>query len=242
MEFNLEYVEEFIDVSKRSTQVGELNQAIMSSVRRFGYNQMSATILRDYSANPEYPKAVVSYPREWQLRYAEEAYHLIDPIFRVLNTQSTPFFWSASRTPDMPPKCRKFFEESRAFGLGEGISVAMPVKNDELSCVTFAGVNTAASDGIKHMIHLMATYYHQRLRIIQNRRENKDQSSVLLTRRETEVLRWFAQGKSAWDIGVILGVTEATVRFHLTGVRRKYGVSSTVHATAIAIAKDHIQL
>lgn len=242
MKFDLEIVEEFIESSKRSTQIGELNQAIMGSVGRFGYNQIAATVLRDYSVNPEFPNAVVSYPKEWQLRYAKEGYHVIDPAFQRLNTQSTPFFWSACRTPDISRKQSKLFEESLSFGLGEGISVAMPVKNDELACVSFAGTNTEASEGIKHMIHLIATYYHQRLRIIQNRKENKNQTNANLTRRQTEVLRWFAQGKSAWDISIILGVSEATVRFHLAGVRRKYGVNSSVHATSIAIAKNHIRL
>jgi len=47
-----------------------------------------------------------------------------------------------------------------------------------------------------------------------------------LTRRELDVLSWTAQGKTAWEVSVILGMSEKTVNFHLGNVMRKLGVSS----------------
>ena len=51
-----------------------------------------------------------------------------------------------------------------------------------------------------------------------------------LTAREQEVLLWAASGKSAWEIGVILNVSEAAIRKHEKSVRRKFGVVTTVQA------------
>jgi len=37
----------------------------------------------------------------------------------------------------------------------------------------------------------------------------------LLTRRELECLHWASLGKTSWEIGSILGITERTVNFHI---------------------------
>ena len=47
-----------------------------------------------------------------------------------------------------------------------------------------------------------------------------------LTKREMDVLSWTAQGKTAWEVSVILGMSEKTVNFHLGNTMRKLGVNS----------------
>lgn len=42
-----------------------------------------------------------------------------------------------------------------------------------------------------------------------------------LTEREREVLNWVIQGKTNWEIGMILGISERTVRFHLEAISSK---------------------
>jgi len=46
------------------------------------------------------------------------------------------------------------------------------------------------------------------------------------TKREMDVLSWTAQGKTAWEVSVILGMSEKTVNFHLGNVMRKLDVNS----------------
>lgn len=62
-------------------------------------------------------------------------------------------------------------------------------------------------------------------------RENKpfstaDTVPLRLTPRELECLQWCALGKSTWEIGQLLGISEAAVNFHMTNIRNKSGVSS----------------
>ncbi|KPY49118.1 Transcriptional regulator, LuxR family, partial [Pseudomonas syringae pv. rhaphiolepidis] len=51
-------------------------------------------------------------------------------------------------------------------------------------------------------------------------------ATVQLTVKERQVLEWVAIGKSAWEISRIQGCTEATVHFHTSNIRRKFGVTS----------------
>ena len=44
-----------------------------------------------------------------------------------------------------------------------------------------------------------------------------------LTQREKTCLQWAAVGKTSWEMGVILGLTERTVNFHIHNACRKLG-------------------
>ncbi|RZL38578.1 MAG: LuxR family transcriptional regulator [Rubrivivax sp.] len=57
-----------------------------------------------------------------------------------------------------------------------------------------------------------------------------------LTKRELDVLGWTAQGKTAWEVGIILGMSEKTVNFHLGNAMRKLEVSSKHQAVLKCIA------
>jgi LuxR family quorum sensing-dependent transcriptional regulator len=55
---------------------------------------------------------------------------------------------------------------------------------------------------------------------------------IELTPRERDALGWVAQGKSDWEISVILGVSEATARWHVDNARRKLGAVNRAQAVA----------
>lgn len=57
-------------------------------------------------------------------------------------------------------------------------------------------------------------------------------SSVRLTTRERDSLALVAEGKTDWEISVILGIAEATVRFHVDNARRKLGAVNRAQAVA----------
>lgn len=56
-----------------------------------------------------------------------------------------------------------------------------------------------------------------------------------LSAREEECLLWAAQGKTSKETGLILGVTERTVNFHLYNAFHKLDVHSKNAAVARAI-------
>ena len=55
---------------------------------------------------------------------------------------------------------------------------------------------------------------------------------IRLTPRESDSLTLVADGKSDWEISVILGVSEATARFHVDNARRKLGAVTRAQAVA----------
>ncbi len=63
-----------------------------------------------------------------------------------------------------------------------------------------------------------------------------------LSARELEVLRLIGKGCSNKDIGAALGLAEATVKAHVTGILSKLGVADRVQATLAAIKRGLIHV
>jgi LuxR family transcriptional regulator, quorum-sensing system regulator SolR len=59
---------------------------------------------------------------------------------------------------------------------------------------------------------------------------------AMLTAREKEVLRWTAEGKTAYEISQILSVAERTVNFHVNNIVAKLGTSNKTQAAVKAAA------
>jgi DNA-binding CsgD family transcriptional regulator len=53
---------------------------------------------------------------------------------------------------------------------------------------------------------------------------------ICFTRREVEVLYWVTEGKSDWQIGRLLHISQKTANFHAENAKRKLGVATRVQA------------
>jgi LuxR family transcriptional regulator len=62
-----------------------------------------------------------------------------------------------------------------------------------------------------------------------------------LTERELEILRWARLGKTAWEIGQINKVSEATVKHHFKSIYAKLGVSNRAQAVGEALCRGLLQ-
>jgi LuxR family quorum-sensing system transcriptional regulator CciR len=56
-----------------------------------------------------------------------------------------------------------------------------------------------------------------------------------LSEREKACLKWAACGKSSWEIGQILAISENTVLFHIKNAMKKLGVRTRTLAAVKAI-------
>jgi DNA-binding CsgD family transcriptional regulator len=69
-----------------------------------------------------------------------------------------------------------------------------------------------------------------------------EQTRSSMTPRELEVLCWTAQGKSAKQIGDILGIGKRTVDEHAQSAMRKLGAANRAHAVAIALQNGLLEV
>jgi LuxR family transcriptional regulator, quorum-sensing system regulator CviR len=74
------------------------------------------------------------------------------------------------------------------------------------------------------------------MRLAEAKKESKS-FTPKLTNREVEVLKWIKEGKSSYDVSVILNISERTVNFHCNNILRKLDAVNRVQAVAIALEK-----
>jgi DNA-binding CsgD family transcriptional regulator len=53
--------------------------------------------------------------------------------------------------------------------------------------------------------------------------------------RQKEILTWVSEGKTAWEIATILGISRRTVEWHLTSIRAKVNATNITHAVAMCL-------
>ena len=82
-------------------------------------------------------------------------------------------------------------------------------------------------------LKLMATYHDFK-------RASPTDLAVALTRREIQCLKWAAAGKTDHEIATIIGISQPTVRFHITNSSRKLGVSGRSQAVHRATTLGYI--
>jgi DNA-binding CsgD family transcriptional regulator len=56
-----------------------------------------------------------------------------------------------------------------------------------------------------------------------------------LTPRELEALRWTMEGKTAWEVGAILGISERTAVLHVNNAMHKLGCATKHQAVLKAL-------
>jgi len=84
-----------------------------------------------------------------------------------------------------------------------------------------------------YFIDLLIPHLHLSLTQIFNKLPS-DEKVIILSNRETEVLNWLKQGKSSWDVSVILGISERTVNYHIYNIMQKLDVVNRPQALAVA--------
>src|SRR5574341_8666 len=126
-----------------------------------------------------------------------------------------------------------FHKVSTGCGYGHGVR---NLKGTEGSFFCYQGLDR--SSRTEEILSLVIPHFHEALR----RSGNSSKNRSPLTAKETEVLKWLRQGKSTWDISVILGISERTVKFHVGNIMQNLDATTRAHAVAIALEQGLVDI
>jgi LuxR family quorum sensing-dependent transcriptional regulator len=179
------------------------------------------------------------WPPEWFEIYTRENFSAMDPVPRYGASTVQPFEWSEARyDKDHDPAAHLVMTRATEFRLMQGYCI--PLHYDEGGAVISLATEQLNLDPVaKSALQLIGIYAHNRIRSLGRPKQEKRD---LLTRREQEILRWAAEGKTSWEISVILNISERTVKFHLIEASRKLNAVNRTSAVAKALARGLIKL
>jgi LuxR family transcriptional regulator, quorum-sensing system regulator BjaR1 len=180
------------------------------------------------------------WPAQWFELYNRENFNAADPIPRHCFNTLNPFEWKdAPYDRERDPAAHNVMMRARDFGLNNGFCIPIHY-DDATAAVSLAGERPYLDAETRSALHLMGVFTHSRLRALA--RPVVATPARRLSEIEAEVLRWAARGKTAWETGQILRLSERTVRWHLEEAQRKLMTKNKTATVALALVNGEINL
>lgn len=228
----------FIEAVESTCNRADIEASLLELAAGYGFS----TIFGGLVPSPDVPLSEISsrilfqkFPREWAERYNANGYVLRDPIVERLQRDRTPFDWTdAYKSCSSRQHVALIQGEASEFGLREGHVVPISVIDGNLAAVSFGGDRINVGPEGLAMLSFAASYaVGSYLHHAESRRRLQQQ----LSPRESDCLAWAAEGKTDWEISVILGISRSTVLKHIAAAREKLGAVNKAHAIAMALRK-----
>ncbi|RXH38244.1 helix-turn-helix transcriptional regulator [Bradyrhizobium zhanjiangense] len=234
----------FTECANRTNSLRALFELLVSRATEEGFSEVAYGALNfvEPLRLPEYPPPTVAvkWPPDWCDRYFKRKYHTIDPVVRRTPMHTRPFLWDQlADRHQLQPDERRVLDEAREAGLKHGMSVPLFGPLGRVSVVSFASPSDDADpQGRIGHLKALASLFHSASGEIARPSNNDCDRKVALSQREISCMRWVAEGKSSWEVGMILGISLNTVNFHIKNAMRKLGATSRIQAIAMAIRLD----
>jgi DNA-binding NarL/FixJ family response regulator len=178
-----------------------------------------------------------SYPDEWLYLYWKNGFAEIDPVFKSALKSPGTQHWHEIYQNMSSEKEQEFIATARQFGLRDGITTGSV--DQACGVATFCSfASEEALDGkrLVPLVEYLGSYIHMALlKTAPKSLPQTDRFVKGLSSREVTILNWMKNGKTNWEIGKILGVSERTIRFHIESIFSKLEVTSRSQAVATAI-------
>jgi len=199
--------------------------------------------LKEVITNPDAPPKFfnIRYSEEYLQRYLAGKYHLDDPVYHSLLRTFQTQNWAevGKQTPDFHRN--HVFGELRDMGYNDGLTCGVRnIDFTQLSIFSFVGQKIENCIRTRMIIDYAApSLLMAYMRLIQ---DNKESPEYRLTPRELEILKQLKEGKTSWEISMILNISERTVKFHIANLMQKLDAINRTQAVAIALQNRVIDL
>lgn len=175
--------------------------------------------------------------------YQCETSAIIDPARHMAIKEGNPVFWRRIFLSARGAKERELINKLRADGIKDGLSIPI---HGPLGCIAI--LNLAAKsileidEALLEDLSIIALIGFQKLKKCLAKSLGKSRPLPVLTNREIECLEWVLEGKTNWEIGVLIGVSARTVQFHLGNCQIKLNAQNRIQAAVQALIHGLIKL
>ena len=234
----MKWMDDLLHTIDNAQTEAELLDRIVSTARHLGFDYCAYGIRIPIPVTR--PAVVMSnnFQPSWRQRYAQCEYIAVDPTVQHCTKSTIPIVWDEQITQQTP----QMLEEARAAGLVHGWAQSCLDGRGSGGMLTLARPSDAITaqelaSNQKYMRFLVNVAHQGFLRVLTPQWQLPQEKS--LSRRECEVLKWAADGKTAYEIGLILSLSRETIKFHLRNAGSKLGVhnctATVVRATTLGL-------
>lgn len=247
----LDDVQSFIDLSRHVTEPSQLHWLMQDITREMKFDHFALVHHVDLRPNGTMANHVLTedyvalsdYPQAWMDQYINDDIVSDDPVLLAAQRTNVGFGWDQlGDFITITASHRQLIERTRKAGIADGFTVPANVPGELNGSCNFAVSPAHAAPRQNYtMAQLVGSFAFQAARTLVARMRNiPDQKPVKLAHRELECIVLVARGKSDWEIGRILGLSEATVTTYVKRARERYGVSSRIQVVLRALYEGTI--
>ncbi len=201
----------------------EFRGEIVRFAQRMEFRTVSALTVVDRLPGRSQFFAVDNTPDAYREAYFDSSCGRADPVMQHCKRQSVPIVWDQATYVESGQATK--WEHQARYGYCTGVAMALHLPEGRHFVL---GVDRDQPlpedpDQLQRLvadIQLFAVVAHEAAqRILLPPDDQAEQPG--LRARELEVLRWTMEGKTAWEVGAILGITERTAVHHLRNASEK---------------------
>ncbi|MDN8540119.1 LuxR family transcriptional regulator [Erwinia sp. ACCC 02193] len=187
---------------------------------------------------------VTNYPAEWVKYYQENSLQYTDPVVITALNRLTPFFWDEKIKVGNDFDLSGIFAKAKKHSVINGFTCVLHDYKNNLATLSFI-IDPEKKEEIKSclnenkaLIDLLLATVHEKYLALNSLPDNEEETvsgTDLFTERENEVLYWTSVGKTYPETGMILGIKTTTVKFHMSNIVKKLGVTNARHAVRLGV-------
>lgn len=214
----------FTSVLQSRTQ-DEFQSEVVGFAKRLGFDTVAATVVVDHLLGDAEFITVDNTPQAYGDAFRKRENGRRDPVTQHCKRQTIPIIWNQD-TYVKDGQGEKW-EEQAAFGYRNGIALALHMPEGRHFMLGVDRDQPVPQDPreltrLVADLQLFAVHAQEAaLRILLP--APIDAGAPSLTPRELEVLRWTMEGKTAWEVGALLGISERTAVLHVNNAMHKLG-------------------
>ena len=203
----------------------EFRDEVVGFTKRLGFETVSATVVIDHLLGEAEFITVDNTPQAYRDTFQNRQNWRIDPVMQHCKRQSMPIIWSQKTY--VSRGLGEMWEEQARFGYRNGIALALHMPEGRhffLGVDRDQPVPMHAGELTRVVADLQLFAVHAQdaaLRILAP--GASEPGSPALTPRELETLRWTMEGRTAREVGEVLGITERTAALHVNNATHKLG-------------------
>ncbi|MBA2251267.1 MAG: autoinducer binding domain-containing protein [Nitrospirales bacterium] len=161
-----------------------------------------------------------NYSEEFCNLYTSQGF-MTDPAIQLL--QTTPFHLTSSEDSPEISVPREILSLKLDFGIRSCFSVGVRGGNGLCTYFVFSNFAPSQLPKLRTFMEILSPHLHLTYLRSSGNETMPSAPTAALTPREEEIMRWVSEGKTNWEISVILKVSLNTVRTHLRNVCEKLG-------------------
>jgi DNA-binding CsgD family transcriptional regulator len=223
----------FASLLEKQSLESLLNETLRFA-HKLGFETVTATAIADH---PAHFISVDNAPVRFRAIHNDPTMCARDPVIQHCKHSALPIAWDQdtySRIGQGPK-----WEVQAEFGYRTGIATALHLAHGHHFFVGFDRDQQLPNDPneVGRMVAAIQLFavYAQDAALSLLISDQRSEQVPDLTPRELESMRWTMDGKTAWELGQILGITEQTAARHVNNATRKLGCVNKVQAVLKAV-------